>query len=127
MSSLSQANPRTHVVADIQAARSVELMRAAKAGDRSAYGQVALMYQDRIFNAVLRLVGDRDEARELTQETLLRGLEKMGDFRGDSQPYTWLFRIAINLAISQLRKVKRHRTFSLQALSAPSAQDERLR
>ena len=52
---------------------------------------------------------------ELTQEAFTRALVKIETFRGDSAPYTWLFRIAVNLAISQLRKIKRHRVFSLSA------------
>jgi len=71
------------------------------------------MYQDRLFNAVLRLVGDRDEAADLTQEAFTRGLAKIDSFRGDSAVYTWLFRIAVNLAVSQLRKVQKQRVFSL--------------
>ncbi|MGH7214277.1 MAG: sigma-70 family RNA polymerase sigma factor [Tepidisphaeraceae bacterium] len=95
------------------ATREIELLRRAQRGDRGAYGQIVLAYQDRLFNAVLRLVGDRDEAGEITQEAFTRGLVKIDSFRGDAAPYTWLFRIAVNLAISQLRKVHRHRTFSL--------------
>ena len=91
----------------------VLLLQKAKAGDRAAYGQLVVLYQDRLFNAVLRLVGDREEALELTQETFTRGLIKLDSFRGDASPYTWLFRIAVNLAISQLRKVQRNRVFSL--------------
>ncbi|QOV89132.1 sigma-70 family RNA polymerase sigma factor [Humisphaera borealis] len=99
-----------------QAARpDVAMLRRAKAGDKSAYGQIVILYQDRLFNAVLRLVGDRDEALEVTQEAFTRGLMKIESFRGDASPYTWLFRIAMNLAISQLRKVQRARTFSLDA------------
>src|SRR5437763_8234171 len=90
-----------------------DLMRKAQKGDRGAYGQVVLNCQDRLYNAVLRMVGNRDEARELTQEAFTRGLEKISGFRGDCAPYTWLFRIAMNLAISQLRKVQRQRVFSL--------------
>src|SRR3954464_2479985 len=93
----------------------VALLQQAQAGDRGAHGQVVLLYQDRLYNAVVRLVGDREEARELTQEAFMRGLMKIDSFRGDASPYTWLFRIAVNLAISQLRKIKRHRTFSLDA------------
>src|SRR5262249_1174088 len=63
--------------------------------------------------AILRLVGDPEEARELTQETFTRALVKIDTFKGQSGPYTWLFRIAVNLSISRLRKVNRHRTFSL--------------
>jgi RNA polymerase sigma-70 factor (ECF subfamily) len=93
----------------------VVMLKRAQAGDRAAYGQLVLLYQDRLFNAVLRLCGDRDEAAELTQEAFTRGLTKLDSFRGDASPYTWLFRIAVNLAISQLRKVHRARTFSLDA------------
>src|SRR5690242_19937107 len=91
----------------------VALLLKAQKGDRGAYGQIIVLYQDRLFNAVLRLVGDREEARELTQEAFTRGLMKLDGFRGDASPYTWLFRIAVNLAISQLRKVQRTRVFSL--------------
>ena len=91
----------------------VTLLQRAQRGDRAAYGQVVVIYQDRLYNAVLRMVGDRDEARDLTQEAFTRGLLNISSFRGDASPYTWLFRIAVNLAISQLRKVQRQRVFSL--------------
>ena len=96
----------------------VALLQKAQRGDRGAYGQIILLYQDRLYNAVLRLMGDREEARELTQEAFTRGLMKLDTFRGDASPYTWLFRIAVNLAISQLRKVQRVRVFSLDRPSA---------
>jgi RNA polymerase sigma-70 factor (ECF subfamily) len=47
----------------------------------------------------------------------MRGLASLDSFRGESRPYTWLFRIGVNLAISQLRKIQRHRVFSLDARS----------
>jgi RNA polymerase sigma-70 factor (ECF subfamily) len=95
--------------------QDLDLLRKAQGGDRAAFGQLVLNFQDRLFNAVLRLVGDYEEARELTQEAFTRALVKIETFRGDSAPYTWLFRIAVNLAISQLRKVQRRRVFSLDA------------
>src|SRR3954464_9177148 len=91
----------------------LDLLKRAQLGDRGAYGRLVGLYQDRLFNAVLRIVGDHDEARELAQETFTRGLDKLDGFRGDASPYTWLFRIATNLSISRLRKVQRRRTFSL--------------
>jgi RNA polymerase sigma-70 factor (ECF subfamily) len=97
------------------ASREAELFRKAQAGDRAAFGQIVVLFQDRLYNAILRMVGDTDEARELTQETFTRALVKIDSFRGEAGPYTWLFRIAVNLAISQLRKVSRHRTFSLNS------------
>ena len=88
---------------------------AAQFGDRAAFGQLVLKFQDRLYNSILRMVGDAEEARDLTQETFTRALVKIDSFRGEAGPYTWLFRIAVNLAISQLRKVTRHRVFSLDS------------
>jgi RNA polymerase sigma-70 factor (ECF subfamily) len=93
----------------------LDLLRKAQNGDRGAYGKLVSLYQDRLFNAILRIVGDHEEARELAQETFTRGLDKIDGFRGEASPYTWLFRIATNLSISRLRKVQRHRTFSLDS------------
>jgi RNA polymerase sigma-70 factor, ECF subfamily len=115
MSRLSGAQVGSEAVVDAPASREAELLRRAQKGEKAAYGELVVLYQDRLFNAVLRLVGDREEARELTQEAFTRGLTKLDSFRGDASPYTWLFRIAVNLAISQLRKVHRHRVFSLSA------------
>jgi RNA polymerase sigma-70 factor, ECF subfamily len=118
MSSLSSAHLEAGLAAsppEAHVQRELDLLRRAQNGDRSSYGQLVLEYQDRLYNAVLRLLGDREEARELTQEAFTRGLMKLSSFRGDASPYTWLFRIAVNLAISQLRKVQRHRVFSLSA------------
>ena len=95
----------------------LELLKKAQHGDRGAYGRLVVLYQDRLYNAVLRMVGDREEARDVAQETFTRGLDKIDGFRGDAAPYTWLFRIATNLSISRLRKVQRRRTFSLDGTS----------
>jgi RNA polymerase sigma-70 factor, ECF subfamily len=124
MSSLSGAHFEADLPADAHkpsvvpsASGEIALLRRAQGGDRAAYGQIVLLYQDRIYNAVLRIVGDAEEARDIAQEAFTRGLMKLDSFRGDASPYTWLFRIAVNLAISQLRKVQRRRVFSLDAPS----------
>lgn len=92
----------------------LELVRKARAGDRGAYGRLVLLYQHRLYNAIVRMIGDREESRELTQETFTRGLARIDSFRGEASAYTWLFRIATNLCISRLRTVQRRRTFSLE-------------
>ncbi len=116
MSSLSGAHYEADFTtnsSDASGGRDAELLRKAQRGDRGAFGQIVVLYQDRLYNALLRVVGDPEEARELVQETFTRALVKLDSFRGEAGPYTWLFRIGVNLAISQLRKVQRHRTFSL--------------
>jgi len=107
---------------DPAADRACDLLNRSKRGDRAAYGKLVVLYQDRLYNAVLRLIGDRDEAAELTQEAFTRGLANLADFRGDAAPYTWLFRIAVNLSISRLRKVHRHRIFSLDRPAGSNGQ-----
>ena len=117
MSSLSGAHYEADLTipsSDTSAAgRDAELLRRAQNGDRGAFGQIVVLYQDRLYNALLRMVGEPEEARELVQETFTRALMKLSSFRGEAGPYTWLFRIGVNLAISQLRKTRRHRVFSL--------------
>jgi RNA polymerase sigma-70 factor (ECF subfamily) len=125
MSSLSRTHDEFDWSAEEQSAgaRGVELLRRAKSGDRAAFGQIVQHFQDRLYNTILRIVGEPEEARELTQETFTKALAGLADFRGDASPYTWLFRIGVNLAISQIRKVQRRRTFSLDA-PVPSRHDD---
>ena len=115
MSSLSGAEFESPLPAAASSPREKEVLRKACDGDRSAFGQIVSWYQDRLYNAILRMVGDPDDARELTQEAFTRALDRLETFRGESGPYTWLFRIAMNLAISRLRQDQRRRTFSLDA------------
>src|SRR3982751_4514426 len=123
MSSLSGAHDEIDLPptgAQGSADADADLLRRAQFGDRAAFGQIVVRFQDRIYNSILRLVGDVEEARDLAQETFTRALVKIDSFRGEAQPYTWLFRIALNLAISQLRKTHRRRTFTIGDSSAGS-------
>ncbi len=91
------------------------LFDRACAGDRAAFGEYVRLYQDRLYRSLLRLVTDPDDARELTQEAFTRALQNLDDFRGDAAGYTWLFRIAMNLAHSHLRSRRRRHAVSLDA------------
>ena len=91
---------------------------ALKPATAARTASLVVLYQYRVYNAVLRMVGDRDEAAELTQEAFTRGLANLESFRGEAGPYTGLFRIAMNLGISQLRRGQRHRVFSLNRPSS---------
>ncbi len=103
------ATPSDHTIAFDDAA----LVEACQKGDMQAFGALIAKYQDRVYNAVLRMCGDRDEAEDLCQETFVRTLEKIRSFRGHSQFYTWLFRIAVNLTISRRRRAGRVKFVSL--------------
>jgi RNA polymerase sigma-70 factor (ECF subfamily) len=94
-----------------------ELMDRAAQGDRAAFGQIISRYQNRLYNALLYLTGDGEEAADLARQTFTRGFATIAEFRRGSQPYTWLFRLGANLAISSLRKSRRPRNFTAQSES----------
>jgi len=87
-------------------------------GQTEAYGELVRRYQDRVFNACWRICGHLEDARDLTQEAFLKAFEGLGAFRQQSGFYTWIYRVAVNLAISHRRNVHRRRTLSLDAGSA---------
>jgi RNA polymerase sigma-70 factor, ECF subfamily len=75
-----------------------ELVRRAQAGDQSAFGLLVRKYQTRVISIVGRLVRDRTECEDISQEVFIRAFRALGNFRGDSGFYTWIFKIAINTA-----------------------------
>jgi len=89
------------------------LVERFRKGDMQAFGLLVAKYQDRIYGLVLRMCPRPADAEELAQEAFLKAMERIGQFRGQSQFYTWLFRIAANLAISLRRRVGRLKFQSL--------------
>jgi RNA polymerase sigma-70 factor (ECF subfamily) len=83
---------------------AAQLAKQAQAGDQAALAMLLRQQQDRLFHLALRLVSDRDDAAEVTQEALLRIVDQFDTFRGQSQVTTWMRRILINQAFSLLRK-----------------------
>jgi len=82
-------------------------------GDTAAFGELVRRYQDRLFNTVYRMVDNAEDAQDVVQEAFLSAYQSLDSFKGDSLFFTWLYRIAVNTAISLKRK---HRvTLSLNA------------
>jgi RNA polymerase sigma-70 factor (ECF subfamily) len=82
------------------------LIEQAQAGDRRAFEELILKYDRQILGLMLRLLENRDEAKEAYQETFLRVFRSIGRFRQQSSFNTWVFRIAINVCLDRLQ----HRT-----------------
>ena len=80
------------------------LVERCRNGEAAAFAELAREYQDRIYNLIFRMCHRAEDAEELAQETFLKAFEKIGQFRGTSRFYTWLFRIAKNLTISHCRR-----------------------
>ena len=77
-------------------------MARAKRGDRQAFVKLVTPYRERVFATALRLLGNREDAAEITQEALLRTFWKLTGFYGRAHFYTWLYRIALNLCYRRL-------------------------
>ena len=79
-------------------------VQAAAAGDRAAFQRLYRAHVDRIYGAILRLAGyDHARAEDLTQEAFIRAWQKLSGFRGDSAFSTWLYRLAVNVALMDIR------------------------
>ena len=81
-----------------------ELVRAAAAGDRQAFGALLELHYDRIFRFCFRLTGSREEAEDLTQDLCLALPAKLKHFRGRARFTTWLYRVAMNAAHDRRRR-----------------------
>ena len=83
------------------------LVEQCRQGDSEATERLILKYQNRIYNAILRICANPDDAAELTQDTFVKVIENIDKFRGRSSFYTWAFRIGVNLTLNYCqRKVR---------------------
>ena len=87
----------------------VEMVRAVLGGDPEAYRVLVERYERRIYHVVYGMVRSQEDARDLAQDCFVKAFQNLHRFRLESKFYTWLCRIAMNLSIDHLRKMK-HRT-----------------
>jgi RNA polymerase sigma-70 factor (ECF subfamily) len=99
------------------------LVQKWRQGDQKAVERLVCKYQNRIYNVILKICRNPDDAAELTQDTFVKIIESIDSFQGRSSFYTWAFRIAVNLTLN-FRKRKMSPGFT--SLDASDAQpDER--
>ena len=80
------------------------LIERYRCGDGTALEQLIVRYQDRIYNVILKICANRDDAAELTQDAFVKAIENIAGFKGKSSFYTWLFRIAVNLTLNYCKR-----------------------
>jgi len=93
-------------------AADLELLQAVLNGDTTAYRGLVEKYQGRVYAMVYGMIRNREDARDITQEAFVKAYKNLKSFRLESSFYTWLYRIAMNLAIDFTRKKKRQGTTS---------------
>ncbi|HEX9146151.1 MAG TPA: sigma-70 family RNA polymerase sigma factor [Candidatus Binatia bacterium] len=84
-----------------------ELVQRCQSGDMTAFEELVSRYHQKVYLVIVGLLRNRDDALEVAQETFLRAYRKIGSFQGGSSFYTWLYRIAVNIAIDSRRRQKR--------------------
>ncbi|OYT75562.1 MAG: RNA polymerase subunit sigma-24 [Armatimonadetes bacterium JP3_11] len=108
-----------HIEVDALSAEAV-LIERAQARDEAAFEQIMNLYADRLYNYIVRLVGNPTDAEDLLQEVFLRAYQGLPNFDGRASLSTWLYRIATNLCIDHQRKRARR----VQTVSYHDVEDE---
>lgn len=101
-----------------------ELMLQIKDGDTSAFDVMVRRWEHGLINFVFRIVGDVETAKDICQEVFLKVYQKARQYRAQSSFKTWLYRIATNCSINELKKRKRHGEVSLAMLYEENQQLE---
>jgi len=82
----------------------LELIEEVRNGKREAFTELMRRHQQRVYWVARRIVGTHADADDIAQETFIKAFQGLGDFRGDSTFFTWLYRIAVNLSLNAVRK-----------------------
>jgi RNA polymerase sigma factor (sigma-70 family) len=93
-----------------------ELLEKCKSGHRPAFNEIVRRNHDRVYRVVFRLVGNYEDALDISQDVFVKAWTSIRDFRGDSQIFTWLYTIATNLGLNHIRKRKLRRSFSFEKI-----------
>lgn len=98
--------------------REAALIQRCASGDETAFAEVVAEHQRMVVQLAMNLLGDRDEALDLSQDVFIRVFRTIGQFRGQSQLRTWIYRIAVNQARNRHRFWRRRRRSDQVSLDA---------
>ena len=112
--SATSAEARFHTAAEEQ------FLERLRRGEAAAFNRLVEERHGDVYALLYRLTEDPEEARDLTQETFLQAFRYLGNFRGDADLRTWLYRIAVNQARNRWRWWKRRRRDRTVSLDAPA-------
>ncbi len=102
-----------------------DLVKLAQKGDMAAFEELVARHRDKIYARAYSMMRHEDEALDLSQDAWVKGWQRLAQFQGDSSFVTWMTRIVINLCLDQLRKQKRQRAESIEAMAEESGGVER--
>ena len=111
---------------DVRPQAEAQFIERLKRGDEAAFETLVNERSGEIYGLLYRLTENREEARDLTQETFLRAFQSIVHFRGESDLRTWIYRIAINQARNRWRWWRRRRRDVTVSIDAPEIGNGRL-
>jgi len=88
------------------------IVQRVQAGDVTAFDQLILKYRERVYAMIYNMTSNREDAADLTQDAFIKAFQSINRFQGQSSFFTWLYRIAINSALTHIRKSKLRSFFS---------------
>jgi RNA polymerase sigma-70 factor (ECF subfamily) len=110
---------------DFSSATDETLVTAARRGELGAFEELVARHRDQIYARAFSMTRNEEDAVDLSQEAWIKGWQRLEQFQGGSTFTTWMTRICINLCLDHLRKQKRHRTDSIEAMDDESGGVER--
>ena len=91
------------------------LVKKAINGDNSAFEMLMEKHMGIIYNIALRMAANQDDAEDMTQEIMIKIFRSLGSFKGNSKFSTWIYRVAVNTCLDELKKKKNKKHLSLDA------------
>jgi RNA polymerase sigma-70 factor, ECF subfamily len=96
----------------------LSLVREFQQGSERAFNELVLRHRRGIFLLVVGMISNPDDAEDITQEVFIKAYGSLGDFRGESAFYTWIYRITVNLCLNYLRGRRVRSFFGLEKIAA---------
>lgn len=107
--------------ADAQELQLVRVIQAGGPGAQEAWADLLGRYQDRLFGVCYRMVHDREQAADLTQDAMVKVIEGLATYNGQAKLSTWMIRVTMNVCLSKLRSEKLRKHASLDGFAAGGA------
>ena len=99
-----------------EADADLEIVHRVQAGDVAAFDGLILKYRERVLGLIYHMTSNREDAADLAQDSFIKAFQSIHRFQGQSAFFTWLYRIAVNSALSHLRKHRFRSFFSLEKI-----------
>lgn len=100
------------------------LVKKSQEGDYLSFEELVKRYEKKIYNLAYRIMGNKEDASDVLQETFLQAFKKLSGFKGKAKFSTWLYRIAVNICLMRKRKRKKMKTVSLDIPILTKKEDE---